>query len=599
MNNRLRVVWAAGLVALLVLLPLRFGRVARAENWNRQDEVEEQFVPGRVLVKFRSGTSSGRVRELVSTHGARDKGEIGATGVRVLQLPEQANENAAMRVFQSMPDVEFAELDRLVAPDEMIPNDPNYGAGEAWGLRKIDAPSAWPVTTGSSSITIAILDTGVDGTHEDLTGKMVPGWNIYSNNSDTSDVHGHGTKVAGTAAASTNNGTGVASVAWGCRLMPVRVADSTGYATYSSMASGLNWAADHGARVANISFSGVSESSTVTTAAKYFQSKGGVVTVSAGNAGTFVSAADNPYVLTVSATDQADAISFFSNTGNNIDLAAPEGALTTIRGGGYSYVGGTSFSAPFVAGVAALVLSVNPALTATQVQDILKQSANDLGAAGRDTSFGWGRVNAAGAVNLAAGNPVPPPPPPGDTTAPTAGFNSPAQNATVSGVVSVDVAASDNVGVASVSLSVDGVVVGTDTAAPYVFSIDTKSRANGACTLTATARDAAGNASSATNVVTVNNVTDSQPPTIAITSPSNGSNISGNVNVTFGATDNVGVVRVELYVDGKLSASSTTPPFAMKLNTRKMSLGAHTLLARAYDAKGNVGVSQSVTTYVK
>src|SRR5262249_39732123 len=155
------------------------------------------------------------------------------------------------------------------------------------------------------------------------------------NNSDTHDVYGHGTPVAGTAAASSNNGAGVASVTWNCRIMPVRISDTTGYAYYSTTASALTWAADHRARVANLSYE-MSTSGTVTSAAQYFQSKGGVVTMSAGNYSTFVSAADNPYVLTVSATDSNDLLTTFSNYGNIIDLAAPGvGIYSTDNGGGY------------------------------------------------------------------------------------------------------------------------------------------------------------------------------------------------------------------------------------------------------------------------
>ena len=253
-------------------------------------------------------------------------------------------------------------------------------------------------------------------THPDLASKMVPGRNIYNNNSDTSDIGGHGTAVAGTAAASSNNADGVASVAWGCKIMPIRVTDLSGYATFSAMASGLQWAADHGARVANLSFN-ASDSSTVKSAAQYFQNKGGVVAVASGNQATFNSAADNAYVLTVGATDANDVLASFSNTGNNIDLTAPGTNIrTTAKGGGYVSTAGTSVSAPIVAGVAALVMSANPSLTPMQVQDILKQSADDLGATGWDANYGRGRVNAARAVSLAQGGGTT------DTTSPTSIF---------------------------------------------------------------------------------------------------------------------------------------------------------------------------------
>src|SRR6185369_4047715 len=117
--------------------------------------------------------------------------------------------------LRSQPEVVFAELDRIYEPQTVTPNDPWYANWE-WHLKKISAPTAWSTTTGSNSVTIAIIDTGVYASHEDLASKLVSGWNVYSNNSDTSDVYGHGTQVAGAAAAASNNGLGVASVCWGC-----------------------------------------------------------------------------------------------------------------------------------------------------------------------------------------------------------------------------------------------------------------------------------------------------------------------------------------------------------------------------------------------
>ena len=202
----------------------------------------------------------------------------------------------------------------------------------------------------------------MDGTHPDLVPNLVPGWNTYDNNSNSADVYGHGTEVAGTVAASGNNGMGVASVAFGCKLMPVRISDTSGLGYSSTVASGLTWAADHGARVANISYEFTGDSA-VDSAAQYFDSKGGVVTVSAGNYSTVLTIPDDPNVLTVSATDSNDDIASWSNTGTPIDLAAPGVNIwTTTMGGGYSPASGTSFSAPTAAGVAALVISANPSL---------------------------------------------------------------------------------------------------------------------------------------------------------------------------------------------------------------------------------------------
>lgn len=548
----------------------------------------DRFVPGRVLVGFRESISADQARNIVAALGARDVEEIAGHRVHVIDLPEEVDEKGFAQAIAHRPEVEFAEVDRLLQPEEIAPNDPWYV--DQWHLKKIAAPTAWATTTGSASVIIAILDTGIDSTHPDLSGKLVSGWNIYNNNSDTTDQGGHGTAVAGTAAASSNNADGVASVAWQSRIMPIRVTDSTGYATFSALASGLQWAADHGARVANLSFN-ASDSSTVRSAAQYFQNKGGVVAVSAGNQATFNSSPDNPYVLTVGATDPNDVLASFSNPGNNVDLAAPGTNIrTTAKGSGYVSTAGTSLSSPIVAGVAALVMAANPGLTPVEVQNILKQSADDLGGAGWDTSFGWGRVNAARAVALAGGGTV-------DGTAPTVSISSPGAGAALAGTVSVAVTANDNVGVTSVTLSIDGASLGTAASSPFTFQWNTTSAANGSHTLTAKASDAAGNStSSSISVLVSNNVAvDTTAPTVVITNPSAGSMVATNVTVSANASDNVGVVKNELYVDGVLTATATSAPFATKWNSRKAKTGAHLLQCKAYDAAGNAGWSQTVS----
>ena len=487
---------------LLSLVTTGFpSREVKAEKRRRNSiEPMNRFVRGRVLVGFYEDILPDHARNIIAALGARDAGEIPDIGVHILDLPYQASEVAFAQAFEARPEVEFAELDRLLPLAQMIPNDPFYLDPNAWALQKINAPAAWTINTGSPSIIIAILDTGVDGTHPDLSANMVPGWNIVNNNTDTTDVLGHGTMVAGTAAASTNNSIGVAAVAWNCRIMPVRIADSSGYAAVSDVASGLTWAADHGARVANISFNATGYS-TVSSAAKYFESKGGVVAVAAGNDGTSVQTPDDPNMLTVGATDSSDALFSWSNSGNDLDVVAPGHVATTAPGGVYAAADGTSFATPIVAGEAALVLSANPGLTADQVQNIIKQSADDLGATGWDSTYGYGRVNLARALSMSAGT---------------------------------------------------GGVGGTG---------------------------------------------DTTPPNIIITSPADVSAVLGVVSVSVSATDNVGVVKVELYVDGTLYGASTNSPFTIKWNTRKAARGVHTLLAKAYDAAGNVGTSPTTTVY--
>jgi thermitase len=547
-------------------------------------------VPGQLLVKPRFGAAEATVQALFRQHSARQTHAIHQINVRILQVPEARLERT-LAVLSANPNIEFAEVDYLLAP-EAVPNDPYCSM--QWHLSKIATPTAWEIATGSNSVIIAVLDTGVETTHTDLASALVPGWNFYDNNSNTADVTGHGTGVAGAAAAVGNNGIGVASVAWGCKIMPIRVSDTSGNASFSVIANALTWASDHGARVANVSFR-ASDSSTVSSAAQYFQSRGGVVAVAAGNESLFGSTPDNPCVLTVSASDSNDTLASFSNTGSNIDLSAPGvNILTTATGGSYGYGTGTSFSAPVVAGVAALMISANPSLTGTQVRDILEQSADDLGAPGWDTSYGWGRVNASKAVLAAvAGAPI--------TTPPTVQIMSPPGGCILSNVVTISVNASGPVGVTMLQCYLNGTCVGTNTMAPAAFSWDTTRYANGSYTLQALAVDASGNAgtSSVVTVAVQNPLPDTTPPSATITAPTSGSTVVGTVSVNVSATDNVGVTRVEWYLSGTLMANSSAATVSFPWNTTNYANGSYTLQARAYDAAGNIGASPSLSVTVQ
>src|SRR5258708_5798103 len=274
------------------------------------------WVPDHILLKIKAGVSQTEAQNLIATQGAKELRHIAQINLSVLAVAPGRLTNV-LSALRNNPNVEFAEPDLIFSPD-FTPNDPLYSI--QWHLPKINAPAAWDTTLGSTGVIIAILDTGIDATHPDLSAKLVAGWSTYDNNSDTTVVSGHGTWVAGTAAASGNNGIGIASVAINCSIMPVRISDASGLGYASTIASGLTWAADHGARVANVSYE-VTGISTVSSAAQYFQSKGGVVTVSAGNDSAVLTAPDDPNALTVSANDKADPLPPRSNTGTPIDLA--------------------------------------------------------------------------------------------------------------------------------------------------------------------------------------------------------------------------------------------------------------------------------------
>ena len=552
------------------------------------DSVQAQAGPGwakgRLLVMPRAGLSDSDFDKLAKTHGGKGR-RVGKSELRIIDLPPNASETAVLARLAHHPHLKFAELDRRVGTD-MAANDPYIGS--SWHLSKINAASAWDGSQGSG-ITIAILDSGVLATHPDLASRLVPGWNFYDNSSNTADATGHGTSVAGSAAAITNNGVGVSGVAGAAKIMPIRVSDTSGYAYYSTIAQGVIFAADNGARVANASFSGVYTSASIQSAATYLKNKGGLLVVSAGNSGTDDGSLASSTMIPVSATDSADAKASWSSFGKYVAVSAPGvGIWTTGWDGGYRAASGTSFAAPITAGVVALMMAAKPGLTAAQVEGLLYSTSVELGAVGRDSYVGHGRVNASAAVAAAAASTTVT----ADTQAPAVAIATPAGSSTVSGLAAVDVSASDNVGVTRVELRVNGSTIATDTAAPYQFSWDTTQVGNGTATLVAHAFDAAGNnKASASVAVNVANTTaaDTTAPVVSISNPVNGSKVSGNVQIRVTASDNSGAagIKQSLYINGKLTTSASGGSLSYTWNTRKASAGSHTIQATAIDAAGN------------
>ncbi|MET0519838.1 MAG: S8 family serine peptidase [Burkholderiaceae bacterium] len=541
----------------------------------------------------RAGLSEKELGKILAVHGGKGR-RLGQSNLFVVDLPGTASETAVAALLSHHPHLKFAELDRRIAPALAV-SDPYMGS--EWHLGKIGADTAWDTSQGAGS-TIAILDTGIDGSHPDLAARMVPGWNIYDNNADTSDVNGHGTAVAGAAAASSNNALGVAAVAGQARLMPIRIADANAYAYWSTVAQGLTWAADHGAKVANISYGGVSGSLTVQNAAQYMKNKGGLVVAAAGNNGIDEGIAPTSTMITVSATDSNDVRTSWSSYGSFVSISAPgQDIWTTTRGGGYQAWWGTSLSSPVVAGVLALMMSAKPSLDATQQEGLLYSTALDLGPAGRDPYYGYGRVNAAAAVRAAAAAT-----PPADTQPPSVSITSPTGGST-SGWVAVNASASDNVGVARVELRVNGSTVATDSSAPYAFSWDSSTVPNGMANLVAVAFDAAGNAaSSATVSINVANggvgsTADTTAPLLSIRNPADGSKVSGSISISTVASDDSGAAGISqtLFVDGAKVASGTGSALSYNWNTKKSAAGPHSIQAVARDAAGN---TRTVTVQV-
>ena len=370
-----------------------------------------EFIKDQLLVKRREGASPADARKAFATHGAREEAEIAQIRVHVLRLPEQAIERVRAALLKSG-EFEFVERDG-VAASQAMPVDPYLPS--QWHLYKIDMPGAWLTTMGSANVPIAILDGGVDQNHPDLAAKVVPGYNFVSLNSDTSDLTGHGTKVAGAAAAAIDNNIGIASVAGLNPIMPVVVMNASSYASYSNIAKGITYAADRGVRIINISITGTTASSTLQSAVNYAWNKKSTVFAAAGNSNStspgYPEACDK--VIGVGATDGNDLRASYSNYGAWIDVVAPgSGIYTTFRGGTYGNASGTSFASPITAAVGALMLSIRPDLTPDQLTSLLRSSSTDLGSAGFDSTFGAGRVDANRALQAAqqAAAPVEPVP---------------------------------------------------------------------------------------------------------------------------------------------------------------------------------------------
>lgn len=232
--------------------------------------------PTSVVIKFRPGSSASERSALHRANGLLVDRTIPQLQIHTVKIPPGKTADEVIARYERHPLVEFVEVEQHFAP-AFIPNDPYYDMGwiSAWHLPKIGAPAAWDITRGSPNVIIAILDSGVYGAHEDLAPNMVAGWNVLHDNDDTHDTGGHGTAVAGQAAAAGNNGIHVASVAWHSKIMPIVVTDD-GWTGSVALATGVVWAADHGARIANMSFEG-SHTSIMTSAAQYMQDRGGVV----------------------------------------------------------------------------------------------------------------------------------------------------------------------------------------------------------------------------------------------------------------------------------------------------------------------------------
>lgn len=344
------------------------------------------------------------------------------------KLPDDVDIFQAINEYRQDPSVEYAEPDYLATIFSTYPNDTSFPAqwslhntGESGGTNDadIDALEAWVITTGSSDVVVAIIDTGVFLEHSDLAENIwqnteeipgnetdddnngfvddVNGWDFYNDDNNPADDNEHGTHVAGISSAVTDNVTGIAGVSWNSKIMAVKVLGSSGSGPYSGIANGIVYAADNGADVINLSIGGAFSSCTLREAIDYAYAHNCVTVAASGNTGdrtiNYPAGYDN--VIAVAATDYDDVRANFSTYGQVIDVAAPGVSIySTVLNNGYNTFDGTSMAAPHVSGIVALILSNNPGVTNSYVRKLVYICAEDIGSEGWDKYTGFGRVNA-------------------------------------------------------------------------------------------------------------------------------------------------------------------------------------------------------------
>ncbi len=338
--------------------------------------------------------------------------------------------------------VAYATGAPVLAPHQAIPNDPFFQY--PWDMEAIQMPQAWDMSTGQG-VTVAVLDTGIAYENyqtfkqaSDLAGTtFVNGYDFINGDTHPNDDNGHGTHVAGTLAQTTNNGEGVAGVAYNASIMPVKVLDSLGQGTYAGIIQGIDFAVANGAKVINLSLSGHSGSQALEEAVNQARAQDVLVVAAVGNNNGLVEyPARYDSVLAVGAVRFDKSRARYSNVGPQVDVVAPggdnqidqnndgfgdgivqqtfkPGEINTFR---YLFMEGTSMATPHVSGLAALLLSKDPSLSPDELENVMKSSALDLGPSGVDEEYGAGLIQAASALAIIGGGPVPPTATP--TTAP-------------------------------------------------------------------------------------------------------------------------------------------------------------------------------------
>jgi thermitase len=370
---------------------------------------DRAYAPHTLLVAFDAGVP-GAVRNAIhAANGAVVANNLGFQDVDVVTLPAGVDPVRAAAAYIADPLVDFAEPNYVFTATG-VPNDASFSS--MYGLDKIDAPEGWDAAFGpgnfpsTGGIRVGIVDTGVDKSHADLGAKVKACAQALTNlgilqNGSCNDDHGHGTHTAGTIAAFTNNGIGVAGVAPNADLAICKALNVAGSGFTTDIVKCINWLrTTGGARIISMSIGSTGSTTAFDRELSAAYAAGVLLVAAAGNDGntTLNYPAGHPDVVSVAATDSNDAKASFSNCNADVEIAAPGvNILSTAPGGGYQTMSGTSMATPHVSGAAAVVMK-QKGLTAAQTRALLTSTSDDLGGAGRDTCFGFGRLNLARAA---------------------------------------------------------------------------------------------------------------------------------------------------------------------------------------------------------
>ncbi len=419
---------------------------------SNQSPKKATYVPGELLVKYRLSARRASLEDSQRQRGISTLRTFRSIGVRHLKLPEGMTVKEAMEIYQDDSDVAYAEPN-FYRHATLIPDDGDFDL--LWALLNtgqvvkgtsgtpdadIDAPEAWDTQTGSSTVVVAVLDTGADWNHEDLTDNIwnnddeaedgadsdgngyiddIRGWDFVKmpdGDNDPDDDHSgtyHGTHVSGTIGAKGDNGTGVTGVNWSVSIMPLKILDDQGSGLVSHEIEAIDYAIANGANIINASFSGESYSQSEYDAIRDARDDGVLFVAAAGNYGqdngdipAYPASYELDNIIGVAATNQNDGLAWFSNYGaTSVDVAAPGvNIYSTKAGDSYQYLSGTSMATPHVAGLAALIWAEDAGFTYDRIKKRILNGVDVLPALTGEILMA-GRINANNSINLPANAP--------------------------------------------------------------------------------------------------------------------------------------------------------------------------------------------------